>query len=65
MAWMDFKSATMILKKTFQSTYFAYHYTDYVSISVLHINAAGISFSIQSFLPVITDVICYMEYKVE
>lgn len=43
MAWMDFKSATMILKKTFQSTYFAYHYTDYVSISVLHINAAGIS----------------------
>lgn len=62
---MDFKSAPMIFKKTFQSTYFAYRYTDYVSISVLHINAADISLSSQSFLPVITDVISYMEYKVE
>lgn len=64
-AWMDFKSVPMIFKKTFQSTYFAYRYTDYVSISVLHINAADISLSSQSFLPVITDVISYMEYKVE
>lgn len=46
-SWMDFQGAIMIFKKIFpfQSKYFAYCYTDYVSISVFHINAVSISLS--------------------